>query len=451
MKDNMELPKEEFQAEGRCCIQYTDPLTGKILEEIRSKNHVFTKQFMGTSGFQSTALVSDLLLCQGGYYQGDDIPMIPGDPIGYGRPATEGTGFFRGTYRTADSYYNRRTIGKVSSKYVYDFLNTQALGRVDWVGLTAELGTGASTAAWNPPYRVEAPTTSYKVYDCETGTWYYAAWVGDSTNNYELYLYRNNAFKSIGVTSVNITELAGVAKGRYNYTGNIKVFLDAETKQVYVAARYAPVGSTTYAVKCYVLNADCSAVEGSYTFNSTSLANAVCGAYYGGKLTWFYCMSDNNYQQYQKVQVDLESGDSTVENTGYDATTRRNGFRFNMYTAYVYKNYLWYERYYDRSAGVNLFSSSNDYFLSVAPMYDLVNERITGTLPPSGLYGSDYNYYRVGVSPLATFEGQWGSYSYRGGAPTMPFAYTCCQIPEDTPDRPDGAGMTVTYELDITW
>ena len=56
MNDLTALPRREARGRGKVSIQYTDALTGRVLEEIRGENHVFTPQLTGTTGFQTTAM-----------------------------------------------------------------------------------------------------------------------------------------------------------------------------------------------------------------------------------------------------------------------------------------------------------------------------------------------------------------------------------------------------------
>ena len=71
-------------------------------------------------------------------------------------------------------------------------------------------------------------------------------------------------------------------------------------------------------------------------------------------------------------------------------------------------------------------------------------------MPPGPLEETPLQFH-VGPSPIAAFGGQWIKTAYDDSALSMPFAYTCYAVPADTPQRPEGSAMTVTYELDVTW
>ena len=48
MRDLTDLQKHLIGAElhGHCRVDYTDPITGKVLERVEGDNHVFMDQFM---------------------------------------------------------------------------------------------------------------------------------------------------------------------------------------------------------------------------------------------------------------------------------------------------------------------------------------------------------------------------------------------------------------------
>ena len=441
MKEKLILPDIAFNATGKCKLQYTDPITGKVLLEVGGENHVFIKQFMGTQGFQNTALKADLLLCQGGYSPGDDIPVIPGDPIGYGRPNEDGTGLFRGTWREADSYYNKRSLAKVSNKYVYDFLNTQALGRVDWIGLTGGIDTscGRSYASWEPPHQMNWPTSYYKAYNCKTGDYYYTYQSG----NY-LYLKYGNTFTDTSERSRSLYGTLGTF-----YSGYHKVCLDAVNNRVYVLVYYKTSSSGSYLSKLILMTEDLSGVESvtDIVSGGSYLQYGNAGGAYNGKLVWLYMRT---YSLYRAYVLDISTMKVTSVNNS--APGGKNYLYWDEYTCHVYKNFIWHQPKVTNTSNLTTHNYGDNYFLLAAPMHNMDTGELVCTLPPGTPRSySDENYYRVGLAPVGTFAEQWVSYHYSERTPELHSAYTRYQVPADTPDRPEGAGMTVTYELEIEW
>lgn len=87
MRDLTDLQKHLIGAElhGHCRVDYTDPITGKVLERVEGDNHVFMDQFMAQD-FQGQALSAALLITNGEQSLDTDLPYLPGTPIGYGTP-----------------------------------------------------------------------------------------------------------------------------------------------------------------------------------------------------------------------------------------------------------------------------------------------------------------------------------------------------------------------------
>ena len=445
MKEKTILPRRSVQARGQVTLRYTDPLTGRVLEEIQGKNHVFTAQLQGTTGFQSTAMTkADLLLCQGGTNPDTDFPFIPGDPIGFGRPGTEGTGLYRGTYRAADSWLDRRTKSGVSSKYVYDFLPTQALGRVDWVGLTAALGAGASAPAYAPPAMGFSAST--RVYDCESGRYFrLALFSGDS--GYRAALYHKKCYEDAEETMVDLYEAAGIPEFRTStsYPRNMRVFWDNREEAVYGLIRGTPLGVTTAIYKVVKLTPEGELLGLWDITTGTEYATTTSypGAARDGKLYWMIPAS--TYQGYTRYVCDPEAGTITAVEVAMDSGSP-NLLRWDSGVAFLWGDCFWYPRrdYYDPA------DDGLEGFLYGSPLFDLSSGAVHGLVPPSPQEKTPLNFH-VGPSPIAAFGGQWIKSAYDDSAFAMPFAYTCYAVPADTPDRPEGSAMTVAYELDVTW
>ena len=447
MKETTFLSPRPCQARGQVALRYTDPVTGRVLEEIRGRNHVFTAQLCGTTGFQSTAMKADLLLCQGGTYPDGDwgIPFIPGDPIGYGRPGAEGTGLYRGTYRSAESWLDRRTKSGVSSKFVYDFLPTQALGRVDWVGLTAALGNGVSTPAYGLP--ALGFSSANHVYDCGSGRYFrLAAQTGDS--GYRVMLYHKTCFEDAEENEVDLSALADIPELRTStsYPRTLRPFGDGREEAVYALIRGTPVGTTT-AIYKVVKVTPAGELLGVWDITSGTDYAAIT-AYPGGardgKLYWMVPAGD--YLGYTRYVCTPEEGSITVVEVAAESGSP-NLLRWDSTVAFCWEDCFWYPR---RDAYDPADDGTSGKFLYGSPLFDLGSGAVHGLVPP-GLLEKAAAGFHTGLSPIAAFGGQWIKTAQDDSALSMPFAYSCYPVPADTPDRPEGSAMTVTYELDVTW
>lgn len=444
MKANIKLPGSSIQGKGRVTLRYTDSVTGRVLEEIQGRNHVFVPQFTATTGFQSTAMKADLLLCQGGSIPDEGalhrMPFIPGTPIGYGRPGAEGSGLYRGTYRTADSWMDRVSRNGVSAKYVYEFLPSQAPGRVDWVGLTAALGQGASVPSCQPPFL--AGSTGNRVYDCETGMMYRVS-TALQDDGVHVYLYFRDCFSGGAEQTVDLTVLAGMDKLRNGtaYPRTSRVFYDKKNSVIYAMYRGTIYGSTTKVYKVLAVDLAGTAVLGKWDITSGveyTYSVGYPGGARDGVLWWMVPAEDHT--SYSRFTCDVEKGSITKIDIGAEG---ENLYAWAGSVAYFYGDCFWYPR-------TTSLPTDTAYFLHGSPLFDLGNGAVHGLVPPGAVAAAPGGFH-VGISPLASLGGQWVATDVAGGAMTLPFAYTCYRVPDGTPERPEGSGMTVTYELDISW
>lgn len=447
MNERTTLPRRPCEARGQVTLRYTDPVTGRVLEEVKGKNHVFTMQLGGTTGFQSTAMKADLLLCQGGSYPDADwkLPFIPGEPIGFGRPGKEGTGLYQGTYRAAESWLDRVTKNGVSAKYVYDFLPTQALGKVSWVGLTAALGNGISTPAYAPP--AMGFSNMSRVYDCEKQRYFRAAvFSGDS--GYHVGLYMKNCFEEAEEGMVDVSALAGIPELRTSssYPRTVRTFFDTAEEAVYVMFRGTPVGTTAAIYKVVKLTAS-GEFLGVWDITSGTELLYACTYPGGARDGKLYSMAPaGDYRGYTRYVCDVEAGTITAVEVALEESSP-SLLRWEGSAAFLWGDQFWYPRrdYYDPAD-----DDAGDYFLYGSPMFDLSTGAVHGLVPPSPYEKSPANFH-VGVSPIAAFGGQWVKTAMDDSALALPFAYTCYAVPEGTSERPEGSAMTVSYELDVTW
>lgn len=145
-------------AEGHFCLNLTDPVTGKIKEQVGGKNTVFLDQlFLGiwatnltTSGisdyytlpWNATGLGINraiLALNDDGTAVNQNFPFLRGQTIGYGRPTQGSLGTFRGAYNAANEVLGAFSDTKQRWKFQYDFTTAQAnSGTIRNVGLTRQ-------------------------------------------------------------------------------------------------------------------------------------------------------------------------------------------------------------------------------------------------------------------------------------------------------------------------
>lgn len=432
--------------EGRCRIQYTDPLNGRVLEEIRGKNHVFEAQLSGLAALNTTALTADLVLTTGGFLPTDsDIPFLPGQPIGWGRVNSETQGAYRGQYRGADSYYNKKTTSKITNKYVYDFLPTQALGGpVNWVGLTAQFGQGAGTGALQLPKQYSSSLGTPCIVDCEDGVSFNLSYDG-SNDSYYAKITRTDMIAQSKNETIDLSQLIGTFYRIYTYD----IAAEAGGTDIFVAIRGMKTSSASTHWYIYRFDRDFTQTIAQYEIQGGNYnGNSLAGFFAGGKL-YFYTVTDSGhqYQGYNLFALDLEALTSTYIHGSFPDQVEHNIFYPNNIVC-RYGDAVWHTTYYWSGSDPSSNRLVNGSFVYESLLYD-TQKGLMLCWPPNEVYESE-NRYMVMKNPLAGMEGQWIRLGYNGSLPDTPFAYTRYQVPEGTPARPEGSGMTVTYELDIT-
>ena len=131
------------RAEGLIILSLTDPITGKIKEQYKYKNHVFEDMlFAGPSYNWAAALnnsaFSTLVLNDSIAPIDPNMPFILGQTLGYGLPSTIASGTIRGTYDTTKQILGSYTPEKATWCFAYEFTTAQSNGTIGTVGLTSQ-------------------------------------------------------------------------------------------------------------------------------------------------------------------------------------------------------------------------------------------------------------------------------------------------------------------------
>lgn len=498
MRDLTDLQRHLIGAElhGHCRVDYTDPITGKVLERVEGDNHVFMDQFMAQS-FQGQALSSALLITNGEQSLDTDLPYLPGTPIGYGTPSSEATGIYQGSFRSVDSYRNRITQQGITNLYVYDFLTTQIPDTIRYVGLTAAGQTGVNTT----PFTYRWPRANASgIYDIEHKTMLYGGTCSLSNNasgDGQLYIYKitneptevpvlidlfalcekpDNYWPTIDNWS-NYTQGYQATWG-YDYENQtivLKLLRYCIRRHEYYDNGWKYKYATYYTDDFWVISKDGTEIvkHFQYKWNTDERSNSSSWQYdyhfwtgnsfpsyvrlYGDKLYGFSRTAPNYKDtQYNNVfyiyQYDITTGDISYQryNTGHNAS---HPLMTTEYTMYCYKGYTF------SSCDNNKYSSEYGFtstLMGVCPMYDVYTEDFYTNCPVANYYYSYNGYYLIEKGQTSVYGKTWNmkpasSSDDHTGTATMPFAYTAYQLPADAPVRPANSAVTIAYGLEIKW
>lgn len=487
MKDLAQLRGLPFEAHGHCRVDYTDPVTGHVLERIEGDNHVFIDQFL-QQDWQAQALRAMLMVTEGDQELDTDLPFIPGDPIAYGNINSAANGICRGSYRYADSFYNRVANNKVSCMYVYDFLHTQILGKIGYVGLTANHGDGVGSAL----YQYKFGQASYEgMLDIERNLFLNTFTCSLSSSQGgagEISFYKTSSKDTDNVrTKVDLFALADSpdyygwsgyqATWGYDYENQyvvLKLMRYRQTQRYYnkdgTGGRYWY--TWTFRDDIYVFDLDGTQCIKHFTYEKGPSEEVTTSSWqymYGmdasgnhymrlyGDTLFFFSKYNANYQEvssyeFVRYKYDITIGDVTSDifSTKKFNASWKNRVYMNQTTAFFYKGYFF---------GRNTNSDSNvvteNYFL-VNPMFNVYDDNVY-TLECINRYISSYSNYMPILKGLTNlYRNTWvmkpsttnsGDY----GRPSMPFAYTAYKLPSDAPERPENSAVTIAYGLTINW
>lgn len=133
--DISKLPKRASAAFGKVRLDFTDLITGKVIDRVEGKNMVFTDALF-SNGWINAVSSAFLVLTDNADPIDPDMPFVLGEIIGYGIPSSDGLGLYRGAYNPANQKLAEATLEKISWKFQYDFTAPQAIGTIRTIGLT---------------------------------------------------------------------------------------------------------------------------------------------------------------------------------------------------------------------------------------------------------------------------------------------------------------------------
>jgi hypothetical protein len=500
MRDLTDLQRHLIGAElhGHCRVDYTDPITGKVLERVEGDNHVFMDQFMAQD-FQGQALSAALLITNGEQSLDTDLPYLPGTPIGYSTPSSEATGIYQGSFRSVDSYRNRITQQGITNLYVYDFLTTQIPDIIRYVGLTAAGQTGVNTT----PFTYRWPRNNCDgIYDIERKIMLYRGTCSLSNSaggDGQLYIYKITNEPTEVAKQIDLFALCEkpdnywpTIDGWSNYTQGYQATwgYDYENQTIVlklmrycIRRRYEYISGishyyyvTYYSDDFWVISKDGSEVvkHFQYKWNTEERTDTSSSwqkdyhfwtgngfpAYtrlYGDKLYAFSRTAPNNQDaQYNNVfyvyQYDITTGDISYEryNTGHNAS---HPLMTTEYTLHCYKGYTFASCNNNRYNANYGFTST---LMGVCPMYDVYTDDFYTNCPVANYYYSDDGSYLIEKGQTSVYGKTWNvkppiSSDDSIAKASMPFAYTAYQLPSDAPVRPANSAVTIAYGLEIKW
>jgi hypothetical protein len=413
---NLKTMQPFSHAEGRVCIDYTDPVTGKVKERIKGKNHVYLDSFQCTNW---KVVLDNIGLHMTGHTPALDtaFPYLLGSHVGYGRVGAGSSGTYRGAYNTANSFLGRQNgITGISWKYQYDFTPTQVPGTVKKIALTNQfmssdpvnLYYSESSTQW--PFKVwkqEALINNYTGCTVE-GRYSYTCSSGVVTKKD---LWFNTS------TMIDVSSYVGTS-------GTMYCGYATDTGCYYIAN-----GSTKYVYKFIDEYVTYSA---SYNYTNMSTSSSYWGPFYVHSGIAYAFYPSNNYICVHDFVANLTMTSITIPNDSAYSTQA-------VYCGYTstYGNLI-----------VSLGYSENK---DSSCIFDLTTLSVVGYMFST----TNKQSYRTPTRYPLSNDYIFGNPTYGYRMKTKEFihnaAFCIYRVPDDAPTRPSGYGMTITYEVEVLW
>lgn len=418
---------------GKVTIALTNPSTGQVLEFIEGQNHVFqdvlTSLELVGSGYgavepfasANAGLSTYQLWLSDSNLAIDPVkPYLKGNLIGYGIPGTGGDGAFRGAASTGVQVIaNIDDVTKVRYKFQYEFTPTQANGVIKAVALTNQF-TSKNTMPKHGLRKLASHASGSPSYCHDRRYSYYITTAGVLTK-YDKWK-KTTETKDLS-TSVGATE-------------NKRVCYAPRTGKYYILKTSATAGSRWL----YEFSDNTfTTLTGSYPLSNSPVDGATDGYQSVGAVYGEYLYLSKGNKQFKKINFVNNTAPITITLTVNPLPTAPTLINLTQNSNLIAE--------YD---GIYM---CGDWRLGESAIGACVSpdtDTITTYFYPSIYYASNSP---VMSNPLSdTFIlGGWSNDSYAGyGFLQMGAALTTFILP--TPITKTSAnGLTVTYELEVSW
>lgn len=421
---------------GKVCIQYRDPITNKVKEEIKGTNHafkdtIFCKEWM--TRFSSAPMV----ITDRRDPVDPNFPFMRGRVIGWGLWGQSGTGSYQGRYLAADSYQYLWQGGKIASKATFEFTPTQALGHLGQIGLTRQF----------PAYLTTSADIRFKEYRIRSD--FYGSGASDirmnkgeniySLSNSHVYSFRGLLLgtesppSSYSISSRN-------DEGRNPAYTRIACSIDSD--KMYICLAFNATSSDPEKIVFYEYPDDTFPVDGrlgKYEFTADMFdSNYYRGTQYlghgvarGRKIYTIYSASSGYYLLiFDLENMTAEFGERISD---YALPNRTSFIHTSDVTILDYKHVIfgWIRTNGHYQVIVDLEAEEAVASLGIYESYLMIIK---------DLFGNGITLVHAGASS--------------GGSGQMfhsPQALGIYKVPDDTPERPEGYGLTISYEIEVEY
>lgn len=440
LRDQSRL-SDNFHAKGHVSIDFTDPLTGKVIDKVDGDNHAF-KEYLSTTNLVGWMNSVTLHITEGdGSPVNTSFPWMRGDLIGFGTPYNGSSGTLRGAYDSTTSYTGKRTPFGLSSKYSYQFTPSQALGRIGEVGLTSQF---VNTYSLEPSRKVLSMPQNGGVYQhglldgTTTGLSY------PSKNTFDINRL-GPSWQGQPDAGVSLPKSTFVVTATAEQIGNYKMghAIDAKTGRVYIVVWWYKQNTPSRGIDLVIY--EFAGLNDPTLLRVRTITDVQSPSFPGG-----------GYYSYYKVRSVRNGNLYLVCSNATDAgngTTNMNMVAINLST--MDARFVPLPRHYGKmmtpSDFVRPVSESVDFFYEVGDssgtyrnyFFDYNTETVIASITSPNTNSAHFL-----LNPFYENAMYYSRSETTPGDPIFLGAGAIYKVPDGVV-RPSNSGMTITYELEV--
>jgi len=411
MRNKILLERNPIDVIGKVEISYTDPVTGRIREQIKGENHAFKEVFQGGNWYALLNNTTDIHMClmDDDTPPVDTFPYLRGGVIGWGMSGASVSGN-RGMYNAGESFNAQQTVTGLRWKWVYDFIGTQAVDPVKSVGLTAQYGR-----AYNPPIRrINYITNNLNYVYASPGQWGYRC-----TNSVV------GRYNPITNTVETVVTLTSVLESISNVT-NQCLFYEIDTGDWLLYCYNSTIASR----RVYRFSSDFTTLRNTYAANDLALNGVFVGAAYNGNI--FHSTTAGTLTRYTVATNTLTASFLTFPAQQILSFVANTSARTGCLV---------------KPNGIVYYHSNLNSVGTLNPIIDIINGEFVSCFGNGDSSDSAGHFIEHPFEPLRTVmvsSVNQTQFQYRT-------ALTCFIVPPNQPVRPSGDGMRVAYTLDVNY
>ncbi len=497
MKSEITLPNNKVKAEGKIIIEYTNGETGEVENRYESENHAFPGGFLRANNhWLSYNNNADSPFCIFLSDKGDginyDIPLIPGNIIGYGYPGSNTSSTKQGSENINSRSLGVYSDGKWHYKRQWSWLPNQITSEIKSFGIGPYYAGPESNGEDSRrnmlpkqiPFNLKGDISVYskfcmydnkKAYSFSLPSYIYKDGIFITVYIYNLENDYNQSY-----TTVNLKDLLSIpedmaTKNEYYTTYNFAYFIDVDTNDIIIMFLYKTINNTP-SVQIIRLDENCSQVKniktypcGNYDYSSNIypfsgyIGTAPLGYYKDNKFYLIY----SNSNSYDPVLATINPSEWNEESDFMEAFSFKpvpignDGYKFYPApNALVYKNGF---PIFLTEMGVIVnndgsIRTSSRYLATVINPEDnspYATKYICTRKSGSQFFGKPFieniNNNNALIQLISYYDSSNPSYGSNLDGINTYYRnlsdYTLYVLPDNAPKREEGQGVTITYEI----